>query len=165
MSIIITILLTFLATSLFGHVEHFALHQPWSGKVNVAHMAHHQKLYPSSNYLSDVYRDAGKDSTPKFFAVAALPLVLAPIILCLVGVIPWTIMVAILVVELVQGFLHNYLHDAFHIRGHWLYRVPVVRNWFARWVKLHYLHHVNMQTNFGIFTFHWDKLLGTYWRE
>jgi hypothetical protein len=162
MSILFVIVLTFLVTSLFGHTIHWALHQPWSGKVHKAHMTHHLKLYPPTDFTSEVYRDAGRDSTPKFFLIAAMPLILAPIVLCVLGIISWQIMLTILIVEGLMGFLHDYLHDAFHIKGHWLYGIPLIGRWFRNLVKLHYLHHVDMSSNFGIFTFHWDQILGSF---
>ena len=163
MAILFTILFSYLITTLFGHVVHWSLHQSWTGKVNTAHMTHHLKLYPPSDYLSDTYRQAGKDSTPKFFALAALPLIITPIVLWAVGVLSLSIMITIMVMEGLMGFLHNYLHDAFHIRNHWLTRfMPHI---FNRWVELHYQHHVDMNTNFGIFSFHWDRLLGTFRRS
>jgi sterol desaturase/sphingolipid hydroxylase (fatty acid hydroxylase superfamily) len=162
LSVVLTILVSYLVTTLFGHVVHWSLHQPWTGWLNNAHMTHHQRLYPPYDYLSDVYRQAGKDSTPKFFAIAAIPLIVAPPILWAVGALPLPMMITILVMELVIGFLHNYLHDAFHIRKHWLYRVPVIKSWFGNWVNLHWQHHIDMQSNFGIFSFFWDRVFSTY---
>lgn len=163
MAIILTILVSFLATTLFGHTVHWSLHQTWTGMVHEAHMTHHLRLYPPSDYTSAVYRNAGKDSTPRFFAIAAIPLVLAPIILWFVGWLSLTLMIVALSVEALMGFLHNYLHDAFHIERHWLYSAPFIGTWFGRLVGLHYLHHVDMSKNFGIFTFHWDKVFRTFW--
>jgi sterol desaturase/sphingolipid hydroxylase (fatty acid hydroxylase superfamily) len=162
MVIVITIIISFFITALFGHTVHYMLHQTWTGSVHQSHMMHHLILYPPENYTSTVYRSAGKDSTPKFFLIAATPLILAPIILWLCGVISLSVMIVVLFVEGLMGFLHNYLHDAFHIEGHWLYKVYAVRRLFARWVALHYLHHVNMNSNFGIFSFFWDRIFRTY---
>lgn len=163
MATLFTILIAFLVTTLFGHVVHWALHQSWLGSVNESHMAHHLRLYPPNDYLSETYRDAGKDSTPRFFAVAAIPLILAPIVLALFGLIGWVMMVVVLVIEALMGFLHNYLHDSFHIKNHWLAQHSWFKGIFSRWVELHYLHHVDMSKNYGIFTFFWDRLFGTYW--
>lgn len=162
-AILITLLITYFVTSLFGYVMHWALHQSWAGRFNTAHMTHHEVLYPASDYLSEEYRQAGKDSTPKFFAVAALPLVLAPIILWLVGVVPLSVMASAYLVELIVGYANHYLHDSFHIKNHWLLRVPVLSVIFEKWVRLHYLHHVDMGKNFGIFAFHWDRVFKTFW--
>jgi sterol desaturase/sphingolipid hydroxylase (fatty acid hydroxylase superfamily) len=162
LAIIITVLITFFVSSLFGYVLHKSLHQQWSGRLHTAHMNHHLLQYPPSNYLSEVYRDAGADSTPKFFLIGALPLIIAPIVLWAVGWLPLSVMITALVVEALMGFLHNYLHDAFHIRDHWLYRVPLINKVFKRWVHIHFIHHVKMESNYGIFYFMIDRLLGTY---
>lgn len=164
MAIFLTLLVSFFATTLFGHVVHWSLHQTWTGLVHQAHMTHHLKLYPPSDYTSKVYRNAGKDSTPKFFAVAAIPMILTPIVLWFCGVLPLSLMIAALSMEGVLGFLHNYLHDAFHIEKHWLYGAPFLGVIFGKWVATHYLHHVDMSKNYGIFTFHWDRFFGTFWK-
>jgi len=162
-AIFITILLTYVITSLFGYVIHWSLHQSWAGTFNKSHMTHHQIMYPPSDFTSEKYRNAGKDSTPKFFALAAIPLIFAPIGLWAAGLLPLYLMLTVLAVEGVMGFLHDYIHDAFHIKDHWMNRVPVLSVIFAKWVQLHYLHHVDMGKNFGIFVFHWDHVFKTFW--
>ena len=162
MSILIAAILSFFITTLFGHVVHWTLHQTWSGAVHQAHMTHHLKLYPPSDYVSKVYRNAGADSTPKFFALAAIPLVVTPIILYFLGIMTLSVMITVLVAEGLMGFLHNYLHDAFHIEGHWLYKIYAIRRLFAYWTAIHYLHHVDMNKNYGIFSYFWDRVFGTY---
>jgi sterol desaturase/sphingolipid hydroxylase (fatty acid hydroxylase superfamily) len=162
LAILLTILISLLFTTLFGHVVHWALHQSFAGPVNKAHMTHHLRLYPPEDFTSEIYRDSGKDATPKFFLIAAIPLILAPIVLWWSGIIAWPIMITVLLIEGLMGFLHNYLHDSFHIENHWLSRIPLVNKLFARWVNLHYMHHVNMAKNYGIFTFLWDRLFGTF---
>lgn len=161
-SILIAAIISFLITTLFGHISHWSFHQPFSGSIHKAHMTHHLKLYPPSDYLSETYRQAGGDSTPKFFIMVALPLILAPIILWLCGIFSAPIMITVLTVESLVGLSHNYFHDAFHIRGHWLYKIKGFRNLFSRWTALHYLHHVDMNSNFGIVSFFWDRIFGTY---
>lgn len=165
MAILLTILISYFATTLFGHVVHWSLHQGWTGSVHQSHMTHHNKLYPPSDYLSKIYRQAGKDSTPKFFLISAIPLILTPIVLWLIGWLPLSLMITALFVEALMGFLHNYLHDAFHIEKHWLYGVPFLGVIFGKWVSIHYLHHVDMGKNYGIFFFFYDRLFGTYWKK
>jgi sterol desaturase/sphingolipid hydroxylase (fatty acid hydroxylase superfamily) len=162
LAIFLTILITFFVCSLFGYVVHRSLHQKWTGSLNQSHMTHHLKLYPPTDYFSDVYRDAGKDDTFKTFAVAAVPVVATPIVLGVTGVLSLPLVITALIVMGLMGFLHSYIHDSFHIRNHFLTRVPVVKDLFQRWNALHYLHHVDMQTNFGIFAFHWDHVFGTF---
>lgn len=161
-TILFTIFITYLITSLFGYIVHRALHQTWSGYFNKAHMTHHLIKYPPEDFLSDTYRNAGKDSTPKFFALAALPIILAPLLLGWFGILSWAVVITIMVVEGLMGFLHDYLHDSFHIKNHLLTKIPVINKLFDLWVKLHYQHHVDMNKNFGIFTFHWDKVFKTF---
>jgi hypothetical protein len=164
MHIIIAILLTFLVTTFFGHLVHWLLHRKWSGFLNRSHMVHHLKNYPPSDFVSVKYRSAGKDSTPKFFIMAGLPLLAAPVVLWWLGTFSLVMMIVVLVTELIVGFLHDYLHDAFHIKGHWLSRVYAVRRLFAHWTALHYLHHVDMNTNLGIFFFGWDRVFFSFVR-
>ncbi len=165
LAILLTILVSFFASSLFGYVVHRSLHQPWAGKLNQKHMTHHLTLYPATDYLSDKYRDAGGDNTVIIFSIAAIPVVATPIVLGLLGILPLALVITSLVVMGIMGFLHSYLHDSFHIRNHFLTRVPVIRTLFASWNRLHYLHHIDMQTNFGIFLFHWDHVFKTLWNK
>lgn len=164
-AIILTALVAFFISSLFGYVVHRILHQEWAGRLNQKHMTHHLTLYPATDYLSDTYREAGQDNTVKIFALAAIPVVAAPIVLGLMGVISLPLVITALVVQGIMGFLHSYLHDSFHIRNHFLTRIPGVRVIFAYWNRLHYLHHVDMQTNYGIFLFHWDHVFRTFWKQ
>lgn len=165
LAILLTAIICFFISSLFGYVVHRSLHQKWTGRLNIAHMTHHLKLYPPSDYLSDVYRNPGKDNTVKIFALAAIPLVLIPIILGILKIISLTLVITALLVMGVMGLLHDRLHDAFHIKNHFLTRIPGFRDIFAYWNRLHYLHHVDMQKNFGIFLFHWDHIFRTFWKE
>lgn len=157
-----SILTTYLMVNLFGYVAHWALHQTWMGRFNNSHMTHHLKLYPVEDFSSDVYRDAGKDNTAKFFAIASLPLIITPIILVIMGILPLPLMIVILITEGIIGFLHDYVHDAFHINNHLLTRLPGIRVIFGSLLKLHYIHHVNMNKNYGIFVYHWDRIFGTF---
>ena len=163
--ILVTAVIAFFATSLFGYVVHRSLHQPWTGNLNKKHMTHHLILYPPSDYVSDKYRNAGIDNTVITFVIASIPMVGIPITLGILGILPLPEVITALVVMIGLGFLHNYIHDAFHIKNHFLSRVPGLRNIFAYWNRLHYLHHVDMQKNFGIFLFHWDHVFKTFWKE
>ncbi len=158
----LTVLITYVIVTLFGFIVHWSLHQPWVGKLNDAHMTHHLTLYPPEDFVSEKYRSAGKDSTVWTFALASIPLVAFPIVLALLGILSWHLAITVVVVELSLGFLHDYVHNAFHIKDHWMGRVPVLKDIFQVWVKLHYLHHVDMSKNYGIFTFHWDRVFRTF---
>lgn len=148
----------FIAFEFLGHAFHRLLHSKWSGALHRAHMTHHLKLYPPSDFLSAKYRNAGADSTTyRFAAVAAVVAVGIALLFPLHYSLP-------LVAELaVIGLANSYVHDSVHIRGHWMERFAV----YQRWRDLHWMHHVDMGTNFGIFTFLADRALGSYvpsWR-
>ena len=162
-AIIFTIIITYVVLSLFGHVAHWGLHQPWAGRFNNSHMMHHLKFYPPQDFISEEYRSAGKDSATRFFALASLPFIIAPFVLWFWGILPFGCVIVVLVMEAMMGFLHDYLHTTFHLKNHWLARVPFFHVIFAKWVRLHYLHHVDMSKNFGIFIFHWDRIFKTFW--
>jgi sterol desaturase/sphingolipid hydroxylase (fatty acid hydroxylase superfamily) len=159
--VILVSLIVFVITTLFGHVVHWSLHQGWAGKLNDAHMTHHIRLYPPSDYVSDVYRSPGKDNTVFIFGAAAIPLVITPLVLLLLGYISVFIMVWATVEMLVIGYMHDGIHDAFHVRKSFWHRVPG----YSRWAELHYLHHVDMKTNYGIFFFGWDMVFNTLWKK
>lgn len=147
-----------LALTLLGYGTHYMFHQPWSGRLFQAHMVHHQKLYPIDNFLSDAYRYAGKDNTTLLFALVFAPLVLAALLLTIFGVIPLAIGLEILGLMGIIGFVNNYLHDAFHLHKSFWHRF-----WFFEHLqKLHFNHHAKMDTNFGIFSFWWDRVFGTF---
>jgi len=164
-AIILTALITFLVGNLFGYFVHKSLHAKWTGRFYQAHKTHHFKLYPPSDYVSDKYRNAGKDNTLFIFAAAAVPLFLLPIILGVFHILPLSLVITSLLIMSIMSFLHSYLHDAFHIRNHWLYKVPCIKILFARWVYLHWLHHVDTSKNYGIFLFFLDKRLSTFWND
>lgn len=165
LSILLSAIITYVVAITFGYFVHKFLHQEWAGRFHKMHMTHHMIKYPPEDFISDVYRGAEGDNTLYFFAVAAIPVVALPIILCLAHVITLVSMITSLTIMVVMSFLNSYLHDSFHIRNHWLYRIPFTKKWFTHLVYLHWLHHVDMQTNFGIFVFHWDKVLGTFWNR
>lgn len=160
--ILLTILITYAVVSLFGYFVHKALHQPWTGKFNTSHMAHHVKLYPSGDFLSEEYRDAGKDDTFWTFAIVSLPIIFTPIILFLLGLSLHLTIISVIEMLLI-GWLNNFIHSCMHIRDHWLSRLPIIKFFFVRWRRLHELHHDDMQKNFGIFSFNWDRIFKTYW--
>lgn len=162
-AVVLTALITFFIASLFGYVVHKSLHQKWSGRLHRAHMTHHITLYPPEDCVSDEYRNPGKDNTVIIFGAAALPLVALPIILGALHMLSLALVITSLFVMIVMSFLHGYLHDSFHIKNHWLYRMPLVNKIFSRWVYIHWLHHVDMNTNYGIFLFFLDRLFGTFW--
>lgn len=148
------VLLTFL-----GYVFHWVFHQRWSGKFFRAHMHHHLRLYPPTDFYSDKYREAGKNNTFWLFAAVFAPLILAVVILTATHIFSLFLGISMLVEMAIIGFLNDSLHDAFH-----LHKTFWQRFWFfERLKKLHYNHHIKMNSNLGIFSFSWDKIFGTFY--
>jgi sterol desaturase/sphingolipid hydroxylase (fatty acid hydroxylase superfamily) len=144
--------------SAFGYAAHRVLHEGWTWFLHDGHMVHHIQLYPPHDFFSETYRSAGKDNTAKTFFIAGLPLLGAPLLASLFGVVSLTTGFILIAEMLAVGYLHDYLHDSFHIKDHWLNRYAP----FRKLVRLHQVHHEHMQKNFGIFTFVWDKLFGSF---
>ncbi len=137
-----------------GHLVHWLAHRPVGGPLYRAHMAHHEAIYPPEAFLSDEYIDPPAHQSSTF---VFLPFV-AALALGAFALLPrWAALVA--AGELVAiGWLSSCLHDGFHVRGFWLERFA----WFQRLRRLHVQHHEHMQTNLGIFSWTWDRLLGSF---
>lgn len=164
--ILLTVVVSFIATPILGYVVHRFTHWPQSGFLYRSHMRHHLDLYPATDLVSAAYRDPGKDSfTWVFVAVgsagAVLQFWILPMWMATIGVI----------VGAVLGSLYSLLHDAVHVlpNAHGDFRARVAYQldkhfprWFSRLRKLHHLHHRNMSRNYGVFLFHLDRWFGTY---
>jgi sterol desaturase/sphingolipid hydroxylase (fatty acid hydroxylase superfamily) len=161
MIVILVSLIVFVITTLFGHVVHWSLHQKWTGKLNDAHMTHHLRLYPPSDYVSEIYRNPGKDNTVIIFGAAAIPLLCVPTILFLIGWLSLFLATLATAEMLFIGFMHDRIHDAFHVTKSFWHRLPG----FSKWNDLHYLHHIDMSKNYGIFFFGWDWVFNTLWKK
>lgn len=161
MNILLIIIIVYVVISLFAYFAHKSLHQKWSGKYNKSHMAHHIALYPADNYLSEKYRDAGKDDAIWFFAIISVPILLLPIILGIIGM-PLHLVIISIIEMLFLGYFNNFIHHAYHVKNHWISKVPVINILYRKLQHLHYIHHKYMQKNLGIFDFTWDVLFKTY---
>jgi sterol desaturase/sphingolipid hydroxylase (fatty acid hydroxylase superfamily) len=154
----VTLLVSLLVASFFGHVVHWALHQRQAGIFYRAHREHHVDLYPPGKLVSDSYRSAKWcHRGPVLFTLPLLVILGAACGLLWLLAAPWWTSVVFSGVLVGYGFFNDYVHDSFHLRRH-----PWVRfAWFRRARKLHLLHHVNTGSNFGIVSFGWDRAFGT----
>jgi len=152
------IIFTFALLTLLGYAFHAMFHKPWSGQFFKAHMNHHLKQYPPTDFYSDTYRYAGKDNTVVLFGLVFSPLVVTMIVLTATGAVSLFLGLSVLAEMGIIGWLNNSLHDSFHLRNTFWERFA----FFERLKKLHFQHHVNMQSNYGIFSFVWDKIFRTY---
>jgi len=152
-AIFLVILSGFLIGEVAGYLVHRLIHWPVAGFLYKRHMTHHQKLYPTTDFLSDKYRSPGKDNTVYVFVVfiamaCALAFTLAPL---------WV--ASIFSAEfIIIGLLNDYMHDVLHIRFHWLEKY----DWFLNLRRLHYHHHEDMSKNYGIFSWVGDHLFRTF---
>jgi len=122
-------------------------------------MTHHQDLYPSTDFASDEYRNAGNDDTTWTFLAVGLPLLCSPLLLAaFTGLIGWVAAAWLVLVIGGVGLLHSFVHDWLHLKAHWFHWMPGAK----KLIELHKIHHVDMSKNFGIFSFWWDKLGDTY---
>lgn len=158
LEIVGTALLVYTVGGLLGYAVHWMFHQSWSGPLYRLHRMHHDRLYPAGDFLSDVYRGAGVNNTAPWFT-AILVAVLAPAFLALwkLGV-PGGLILFAAAESTAIGMANNWVHDSLHIRGHFLERFRA----FRVWRTAHRVHHANVATNLGIFTFGWDKIFGTF---
>ncbi len=161
LAILISIPIVWVVGLAFGYSLHKFLHSSKSGKLGRQHSAHH-RLYTINDFTSHQYRDAGKDNSTIIFFIAALPLAAIPIIFSFAGVFPIYLTISIILEMSLIGYLNVYIHDTFHIRNHWLNRAPIINRFYKRLIKDHFIHHKFVKTNFGIFSFEFDKLFGTY---
>lgn len=147
-----------IVTTLLGYWLHRAFHQPWSRWFYNAHMNHHQKQYPANDFLSEEYRSAGKDDTAILFGIVFAPIILSFVVMMVVGFMSVLTGLTCLISLLTCGWLHDYVHNQFHLQNSWMDQLP----FFVILRQLHRIHHFNMQSNFGILMFSWDKLFNTF---
>jgi sterol desaturase/sphingolipid hydroxylase (fatty acid hydroxylase superfamily) len=147
-----------LITTFMGYLVHWVFHQPWSLWFYNAHMNHHKIQYPPTDFFSDTYKSAGRDSTAVLFVIAFAPIMLAIIAMTFLGILSLPVGLTTLASLIGWGLVHDHLHDQFHLTNSRWNKLP----FFETLRKIHYVHHLDMRLNFGIFFFVWDKMFKTY---
>jgi sterol desaturase/sphingolipid hydroxylase (fatty acid hydroxylase superfamily) len=164
-----------LTAELLGYLLHRLLHSGWIRVLSMNHMKHHLLLYgplqkqrPSSEYLDATAGEIAIGNVGLEWIIPAGPLLIA------LGGLLWLFGISVGYQVLFFGivlawsfWVFSYLHDRMHIKGFWMERVPILKNWF-RWARnLHDIHHraLNdnglMDKNFGIGFAFFDWLFGT----
>ncbi len=158
---LVVFFLSFVSATFLGHVVHWSLHQRWMGPFKKGHMQHHIELYPPGDLVSEKYRTAKwYNSGPLLFAPAFV------VIMFVAGLVTWSlgwpawVTITLCANLLGFGFFNDFIHDSFHIQNHWMSRF----GWWRRSKDSHFLHHVNMKKNYGIFLFVWDQAFRTFKR-
>lgn len=161
LTFLISSIVTAIAATFIGYWVHWSFHQPWALWFYHAHMNHHKVQYPATDFFSEKYRSAGKDNTVILFAVVFTPVILTILALAFFGTVSWTISICSLISLIAWGLIHNYVHDEFHLTD----SIWKSSSLFLKWRSLHYIHHLDMTTNYGIVFFLWDRLFKTYIKE
>lgn len=154
----VAFIVSLVLASFFGHVVHWALHQPWTGIAHKGHMQHHEVFYPPGRMVSDSYQ------APPWYHNSSL--LFTPPLLALVGIVGTVLWLcgapmvglAVFAAAMVSfALINDAVHDSFHLR-----KQPLARfGWYRRLRKLHYVHHRNMTVNFGVINFTWDQVFRT----
>lgn len=151
--VLLTALITFVASEFIGYVIHRLAHSPSAGRLYKAHMRHHLELYPPKQYFSDVYKSSGADS----FVIWMAPI----FILAVVGsfwLLPIKAAITVAVVMSAVSFVNTYVHDGLHVTNFWFSKFA----WVQKLQLLHRKHHANMAIHYGIYLSSFDKLFGTF---
>lgn len=152
------IALSFVLTTFIGYWIHRAFHKDWAGLFYRAHLDHHAKQYPASNFTSDVYRSSGGNDSRWYFIIVFLPLLIAIAMGSYLISLPFWYPLTIICTMLAVGHFHEVVHESFHLNTTRWSKLP----FYQEWKDLHWNHHKWVQKNFGIFSYKLDKLFGTY---
>ena len=132
---------------------HYVLgHRTLGGLFHQRHVYEHHGIYSGSALLSETYSDKEKDASVYYIIPAALLVSLAYLTL------PLDLFI-VHVLSLATSFAaHVYLHHQYHLRSPFLKRF----GWFQQKRRLHLLHHRDMQKNYAVIEFGWDRVFGTF---
>lgn len=151
--IVIVSVVTYLLGNFGGYLVHRLLHNKLMGRAYEDHYHHHYTIYPVSDYLSDEYREPPIEAGQAKYYIPVLMLMCAPFLLW-----HWGYFILAVVESLAVLKLNSVVHDSLHIRGH---RMEKYR--FFIWLReVHFQHHVDVHTNYGIFSFLTDRIFKTF---
>lgn len=143
----------FFVCDFMGYAFHRFLHTKYAGPFHRNHLVHHLEKYPANDFTSPDYRKAGKANT--LWPFLATGLFIGAVALWLTPL--WFSLPLIFNLSLV-GYLNDTIHESTHLNPTKL----VKYQWFRVLRDLHLQHHLNLKTNYGIFSFWADRLAGTY---
>lgn len=159
MIFLVVFLFSLFVATLLGHCIHWSLHRKWTGPAHRSHMEHHLVLYPPESLTSKAYKKAKWYHSGPFLFTPAFLIILGAAwgLTCLLGLPFWALLTFGATLAS-YGFFNDWAHDSFHVDGHVLERLSTWR----RLRNLHFIHHVDMNKNFGIVNFAWDKVFKTF---
>ena len=144
--ILFLIVLTVLVSEVMGYLWHrFAAHN--DNPVGDTHRIHHD---------ADLTHEAHED----FLWVISILIIGSFFLIFFYDKLPISIEYIILLYGIVVlVFVWNwYIHSAYHQKDHWLNRYK----WFQRDKRLHFQHHINPWSNYGIASHFSDIIGGTF---
>jgi len=157
-SLIVFISIVYVISALLGYLFHKLFHQKWAGFLATSHMVHHMERYPPEDLVSDAYRHAGKHTTILLFVPVVITALLITGLIGYIGLVSPLYSLIGAVEILIISYMHNALHDAFHVKNSLWHKVPG----FKSMQNHHFTHHFQMDKNFGIFDFTWDRVFKTF---
>jgi len=152
-SFILSILATYCFATLIMTCLHYLLGHRWNWCWFAKnHITCHHAHYLRDNLTSNKYIPDEKNNTPYLMIPVGIIFPFAYLFL------PRDLFLVCLATIIMIFIAHVYLHGHYHLKDTWLNRFA----WFRWKQQLHFVHHRNMGTNFGVIEFFWDKLFGTY---
>lgn len=150
------ILISFIATYYFVAVIQTVFHKLYGHKnrINVIFRAHakgHHGKYRPSNLLTDTWIDS-EQHVMWYYSIPVVPVLI--------------LLIFFASVEIVTGFScglvfsiwwHIFLHKQFHLKNSFFEKY----SWFQKKRELHFIHHLNVKTNYAIIEYWIDNLMGT----
>lgn len=158
-------MLGFLVAEILGYFLHMLLHNKKIKWISHNHMWHHEHDYPPFGEMRNkTYISGARDRANVFgiglewFIPGVLLIISLAIVMMLLEIKILTQIVFIASILFWVFLMFNYMHDAMHLENFWMKN----NKWFKKIRRLHDIHHMNMQKNYGICLFFMDKFFGTY---
>jgi sterol desaturase/sphingolipid hydroxylase (fatty acid hydroxylase superfamily) len=150
---VLTAIATHLVVSGSQTLFHYGLgHHRLGGIFYRNHIRFHHTHYARGRLVSSTHRRNEGNNTPYFL----IPTILVAGAMLLL--LPFDRFVAVTVASAASFGAHIYLDKQYHAECSKLARFA----WFRRKQQLHFVHHLDGDSNFAVIDFFWDKLLGTY---
>lgn len=138
-----------------GYLIHRLFHSPISGMFYRGHMAHHNGLYPITDFYSTKYK------TPKGIRNNT-PLLYVPFFVVIIGALFILLPLKLFLIVGIELFVVSVVNDQVHMLTHIKPNMFEQFKWFQQLRKIHYHHHIDTDKNYGIIFFFWDRILGTF---
>lgn len=146
---------THLISTFIGYWLHRILHTRYIKFWSDPHrIDHHGKLYPVHSLRRNTYEPLPglKGNTIPFLLLSI------PIICGVFYIFPLLVSSVIAIYLAIIGYCSSKLHDVFHLNSH---PFKKIFPFYQTLEKLHDIHHLRPDKNFGIVFFEWDWVFGT----